>query len=98
MKNILVYFASHEVNQSVLITDISLLLDSNREMKEAKDAITWMLNPVGNSAEFNSLICDRTDGIFDTRGYALMNLLYDVFGYTTPPFTVEYEVYVRCDI
>lgn len=98
MKNILVYFASHEANESVLITDISLLLDSDIEMKEAKDAIKWMLNPVGSSIDFISLSCDKTYGILDTRGYALLNLLRNVFGVTKTPFTVENEVFVRCDV
>jgi hypothetical protein len=97
MKNILVKFASHEMNQVTLITDIEKLSDTNIDQKNAKDAIKYTLCGGSPSKSFGHFYCDDM-GILDEGGYLLHNTLYDVFGFTSVPYTVEHEVEVRCDI
>lgn len=45
MKNILINFTSHEMNQAILVTDLSKLDEEIPEQKSIIDAIIWSINP-----------------------------------------------------
>lgn len=99
MKNILINFASHEMNQSVLVTDINKLDEEIPEQKTIIDAILWSLDPTtGKHKKFDWLECDKDYGPYDTNGYKMHNILQEIYGFPKVPYTVEYQLSVRCDV
>jgi len=86
------------MNQAILVTDLSKLDEEIPEQKSIIDAIIWSINPDSSFKVFDYLECDKDYGVFDTNGYRMHNILQGIYGFPKMPYTVEYQLAVRCDV